>query len=503
MFLVRPALRSLVMAFVAVAAFCSTALNAAAALPRVGAREKVTCPFETGKALLPVECGRLTVPENYDDPGRTIDIAFMIVRAKSNRDPENPVIFLSGGPGSPSLVYAEMLVATPLIHELVVDRDWVFYDQRGTGRSLPALRCAREDDYLKRVRLCRDKLIKEGVDLSQYNSARSAQDIDVLRKALGAKQWNLWGISYGSRLAFAVARDFPASVRAIVHDGPSDPQAPEIVDDFRGTEAAINRLLAKCAGDAACASKYPDLRARFLAALPRLRQRPLNVGDKQINDNALVSYIRGYLFTGDPAILERRVQNLLAYMDAAARGDSALMSRIEQTMPEEAANETPVPPEGWYAMGQNLSVECNEERSFESVEDYRRAADRSDIVRALLGDKDGVNMFEDCALWPSGRADPSRKSRVDYDGPQLAFTGELDASLSGLSGDTIARLYPNARNVVFTNAVHGQADLADFPPTVVSDYRRCALKLGRQFFADPKRRLDASCATSRKLRMVE
>ena len=474
----------------------------AAASTAVGAQEKVVCPFDTSKALLPVECGRLKAPENYDDPSRQIEIAFMIVHAKSNSDPENPVIFLSGGPGAPSLVYAEMLVATPQIHEVVVDRDWVFYDQRGMGRSLPALRCEREKDYLKRVRICRDKLIKEAVDLSQYNSQRSAQDIEALRKALGVKQWNLWGISYGSRLAFAVARDFPTSVRSIVHDGPSDPQAPEIIDDFRGTEAAINKLLSKCAADAACARRYPDLRTRFLAALPRLRHQPLKVGDKQINDTELVNYIRGYLFTGSPTILEQRIQNLLAYMDAAARGDSQLMSQVEKTMPEEKENDTPVPPEGWYAMGQNLSVECNEERSFESPEQYREAAKRSDIVRALLGDQDGRNIFQDCALWPSGRADPIRKTRVPYDGPQLAFSGELDASLSGLSGDRIAMTYPNARNVVFKNAVHGQADFADFPPAVVSDYRRCALLLARQFFADPQGRLDTSCVESRKLRLT-
>src|SRR5262245_65896211 len=120
------------MALVAVAASCSIAWNVAAASPAVGAREKVVCPFDTSKALLAVECGRLKAPENYDDPDRQIEIAFMILRAKSNSDPDNPVIFFSGGPGAPSLVYAEMLVATPQIHDVVVDRDWVFYDQRGT-----------------------------------------------------------------------------------------------------------------------------------------------------------------------------------------------------------------------------------------------------------------------------------------------------------------------------------------------------------------------------------
>jgi pimeloyl-ACP methyl ester carboxylesterase len=491
-------------AFMALAALMFTPSEALADRLVVGPGETVACPFDASRALLRVECGRLRTPENYDELGREIEIAFMIVRAERNSDPENPVLYLSGGPGSPSLVFSEMLIANPHIHDVVVDRDWVFFDQRGQGRSLPALRCAQEPDYLRRVRLCRDRLMSEGVDLSQYNSARSAQDIEALRQALRVRQWNLWGTSYGSRLAFAVARDFPASVRSIVHDGPSDPGAPEIIDDFRGTDIAIERLLSRCAADAACAARYPDLRTRFLAALPRLRQQPLTVGDRQTDDNRLVGYIRAYLFNNAPAaIYEQRVQNLLAYMDAAARGDARLMRRIEQRMREDVENETPVPAEGWSAMGQNLSIECNEERSFENAEQYRQAAAQSDIVRALFGAREGVNFFQDCALWPAGRADPVRKSRVLYDGPQLALSGELDASLSGLSGYTIEMLYPNARNVVFRNAGHVQVDVTNFPPVTVDDYRRCALALARQFFADPQARLDASCAESRQLRLVQ
>jgi pimeloyl-ACP methyl ester carboxylesterase len=170
---------------------------------------KAPCPFDASKALLPVECGRMKVPENYDKPGRQIEIADMTVRARSNQDPGKPVLFLSGGPGAPSLVYVEMLLANPQILDVVVDRDWVFYDQRGSGRSLPALRCPRAEPYSQRVRSCRDKFVQEGVDLSQYTSERSARDIEALRKALGVKQWNLWGLSYGSRLAFAGARYFP------------------------------------------------------------------------------------------------------------------------------------------------------------------------------------------------------------------------------------------------------------------------------------------------------
>src|SRR5690348_15051880 len=62
--------------------------------------KRIKCPFDSSNALLPVTCGRLIVPENYNEPnGRMIEIAFMMVKAKKNRDPEHPVLFLNGGPG--------------------------------------------------------------------------------------------------------------------------------------------------------------------------------------------------------------------------------------------------------------------------------------------------------------------------------------------------------------------------------------------------------------------
>lgn len=240
---------------------------------------KVACPFDTSKALLPVTCGRLKVPENYDDPNsRAIEVAFMVISPERKVDAEHPVIFLSGGPGSPSLVHVETLVTVPAIREVVVDRDWVFFDQRGGGRSVPTLYCQSGSDYYKQVRECRDRLLKEGVDLSQYNSARISNDMEALRKALGVKQWNVWGASYGARLAMTFARYYPASTRTVLVDGPYLPEDQERVEDMRGAEVAINKIFNKCAGDSACAAKFPELRSRFLAALPKIRQQPMQSG---------------------------------------------------------------------------------------------------------------------------------------------------------------------------------------------------------------------------------
>jgi|GEM_PF-1367899 len=504
----RRAIRHLMLAILSVVAFEGMALKAATPTQVEGSWEKVACPFDSRKALLPVTCGRLKVPENYEDPkGRAIEIAVMIVSPPSKVDPENPVIFLNGGPGGTSLVFAERLVTTPGIRKTVVDRDWVFFDQRGAGRSIPALYCPPGD--LNGLKACRDQFIKQGVDLSQYNSARSASDMEALRKALGVKQWNLWGASYGSRLALTMARYYPSSVRSIVHDGPDLPEDQEIVEDLRGTEVALNKMFSKCAADAACASKFPQLRSRFLAAIPRLRQQPLSIGETRLDEGKVLSFIRNSLFGGSYLTLEYRVQNILAYMDAAARGDGELMLRIEKRMTEqdhssEPPPKTPFPVQGKHHVGLSLSIDCNEEKAFESMDEYQQAAAKSEIVRALFGEDQGLGNFQACALWPSGRAEPIENTHVNYDGPQLAFTGELDASLSGLAGYKIEMLYAKARNVVFRNAEHIQVTMEDSDTSNDWNYYRlCAAGLARQFFADPQRTLDARCAETRKLRLVQ
>lgn len=468
---------------------------------RLGGSWQVHCPFDSSKALLPVTCGRLKVPESPGDSGRVVEIAFMLVKAPRSIDQHGPIVFLNGGPGENSLYFAEQLVAHAHIRDVVVDRDWIFFDQRGTGRSTPALYCEPEDDWLKQVKSCRDQFIAQGVDLSQFNSARIASDMEGLRRALGVPQWNLWGISYGARLAVISARTYPASVRSIILDASGVPEGQELVDDARGTEAALNKIFAKCATDSACASAYPELRSRFIAALSRLRQQPLAAGERRYDDGALLSFIRAWLYPRGYSRFEQRIQSLLMFMDAAARGDTQLMVTTRQGMRTEEGLDTrkdpPVPMHGRYSIGQNLSVYCHESKPFASLEEYQRAAASSEILHALLQGfgEDGV-----CSLWPAGLAQAAARAGV-YDGPQLVFTGELDASSSGLAGYKIAMFNANAIHVVFRNGMHGQFPL-EFPTAEDTPYRMCALRLARTFVADSQERLDTSCADTRPLRLV-
>ena len=68
------------------------------------------------------------------------------------------------------------------------------------------------------ARSCRNRLVSQGRDLPGYSSAETTADIAELRKALGYEQWDLDGISYGTRLMLKVARDHPDRVRIMVLD---------------------------------------------------------------------------------------------------------------------------------------------------------------------------------------------------------------------------------------------------------------------------------------------
>ena len=53
-----------------------------------------------------------------------------------------------------------------------------------------------------------------GVSPSGYTTVQSADDLEDLRRALGARKIDLWGISYGTHLAMAAMRRHPRSFRS-------------------------------------------------------------------------------------------------------------------------------------------------------------------------------------------------------------------------------------------------------------------------------------------------
>ena len=86
-----------------------------------------------------LQCGTVSVPCDYDNPAAGLyKLALVIIRTPAKQPQPDPVIFLQGGPGTP-LASRAAQVAQRESAILAPDRDLILIDQRGAGRSEPAL----------------------------------------------------------------------------------------------------------------------------------------------------------------------------------------------------------------------------------------------------------------------------------------------------------------------------------------------------------------------------
>jgi pimeloyl-ACP methyl ester carboxylesterase len=181
---------------------------------------------------LAAERGTFTVPEDRKDPkSRRIEIGF--VRFKStNPRPGAPLVYLAGGPGGSGVGAARSKERQPLFLALRAAGDVIALDQRGVGLSNSIPECTAEKRldpsatlneasltayYRQTFDRCVAKWRQAGVAVGGYTTEQSADDIEALRRALGAKKLDLWAISYGTHLAMATMRRHPKSIgRAVL-----------------------------------------------------------------------------------------------------------------------------------------------------------------------------------------------------------------------------------------------------------------------------------------------
>ena len=180
------------------------------------------------KLPLAAQCGTLEVPENRDQPdGRKISLAIAVLPANTLHPRADPLFILAGGPGQAASFLGPFAAALTGVRK---DRDIVLVDQRGTGRSSPLVCAAFKPDRRPadaaldfdpgpKAAACARELAAQGIDAAQYTTAAWVADLDAVRAALGYARINLWGGSYGTRVAQEYLRRHPDRVRSVVLDG--------------------------------------------------------------------------------------------------------------------------------------------------------------------------------------------------------------------------------------------------------------------------------------------
>ena len=90
-------------------------------------------------------------------------------------------------------------------------------------------------------------------DLRLFTTIIAVQDLDAVRRALGAERIDLVGASYGTRVALEYQRQFPQAVRRSVLDGVAPPDMALPASFSLDNQAAFDALVAACAAEPACA----------------------------------------------------------------------------------------------------------------------------------------------------------------------------------------------------------------------------------------------------------
>ncbi|MFH7599529.1 alpha/beta fold hydrolase [Streptomyces racemochromogenes] len=449
-------------------------------------------------------CGTLTVPENRSRPdGRTIRLGVAIVPALAANPRPDPIVWLAGGPGDDAVGEAKMAVDGGLNR----DRDVVFMSQRGTYSADPALTCPTIDEFNARAtglvnaspaterlhvqatKACRDRLAALGVDLGSYNDVESSADLAALRTALGLKQWNLYGISYGTQLALVTMRLHPEGIRSVGIDGILPPSTAGEALTWSAAKQGFDGLFKACAQQPACNARYPHLSATFTRLVGELQAKPVTTTVTLPGSGRQVKVVL------DGVAL---VNWLTSATHVAAQVPRAL-DELDHGKPRRIAEQWAVGKYAPQAVGRVshglvYGVFCSEWAPYEARDAALRGGQEAfpSFPRSVQSlSPQLAYLHQDCDTWNVPAAPRSIRDATKSGIPTLAISGGFDSQTGAANGPYVARTLGRATVVT-----------VPYEPHVVFATSKCAQTIAVSFFDTPTAP-DTACLKSLKAPVFE
>ena len=404
----------------------AAALAAAMPFPaRAQTIELNECRINAGPAYpgIKARCGRFVRPEDPSRPdGPSLDLHVAVVPALSLEPASDAVVPIAGGPGQASTNF--YAATSSAFEKLRRNRDIVLLDQRGTGQSA-RMDCDVDDDIVQ-GRLT-DEQTREAAeeclealphDPRFFTTSIAVTDLEALRVALGYSAFNVYGISYGTRVAQHFARRYPESTRTVILDGVVPPQmalGPAIAPE---AQKALDAIFARCAEDAPCAERFPDLAERFAVLKTTLEQGAVSVTLPHPATGALEA-----LDFGDQELATS--VRLLSYhpstvalipflLDQAARGNYVPLAAQFLSISSSLSDS--------LSIGMHNAVACTEDAPFFAGEGVSNEELQATYIGPVL--LDALNTI--CSVWPAGVIDDDFKVPLSSDSPTLLLSGEAD-----------------------------------------------------------------------------
>lgn len=466
------------------------------------ALEPAACPNDYAETKLKWECAYLSVPEDHAKPeGKKIKIFVAKAKSRNSAPAADPVLFAGTSMGGK---IAEMIPTLfPLYPDFTKDRDFIVYDHRGVGKSIPDLECTEIDEahakdfgkdlsiseHVKHevdaVNACGKRLHKN-YNLDAYNTHQTALDMDAIRKAFGYNKINIFSYSYATYLTLTYMRMFPENIRSVIMDS-AIPVDIWLYSNLLDAQVnSLNSVFDNCKANADCNAKYPQLKNAYAAIINRLDKKPVKLAVKnphcepgascnpveiQVNDNLFSGYIVNELFTANPI---PRLPKLI--YDTYKEDYSGLIEAINE---QQAGGH--VIGTSW---GRYYSTACHDIVDSENKATIEKGAEMHSWVGlpyyqpAVLGGE----IKNICDKWVKTTASKEQDLPVHSDLPVLILQGEYDPYAPPEWGRHISETLPNSYFYVMKGLTH---------VTILGE--SCPISIAEQFIANPNKEPDTSC----------
>lgn len=455
--------------------------------PRFISTNKTTHDIKKGQGYT---FGYLEVLENRDKPdGNVIKLPIYIFKSRSKNPKPDPIIYTVGGPGYTSMRASKYMD----YYKYLDDRDFILFEQRGTQYAKPSLDCpewsqaiyqsnlpnfdtSKSDSIFQNAAsLCKERLLKNGIDLNCYTTNDIAADINDLIKVLGIEEYNLLTMSYSTKIGQVLLRDYPDNIRSIVMDSPLPLEVNYDEESVSNLLESLDKLLSDCETDNDCNNAYPNIKSRFLAYLKAKTNNPLKVEvENPQNGNLETFYLKGQdLITVFSSASTGTVGNIPYEINKILNNDLSSVKRQLQYLFE-------APGDG-IGIGMRLSVWCAEEYPFNSQEKINIETNKYPEIKGL---SPAVFDVDICEIWSVRKVPEIENFAIQSDIPVLLISGAYDELTPVKWAEAMIPNLKNSYHMIFKGWKHG-------PTTNWSN--PCAMQAANDFFNDPAEKPNPKC----------
>jgi len=352
------------------------------------------------------ECGTLTVPLDWDDLANpaNAEVALAVKRATGKR--MGYLSFNPGGPGESGLASAAGVWGA-LPRKVQQRFDFVAWDPRGIGATQPQLTSCLDagsrssyeppatgpvdwraftETYVASMGPALAACLELNEDVAPYlGTYYVVRDLEAMRAALGAPKWNFWGMSYGTRIGYRYAREYPNRVRALILDGSWSPNMT-VTTWMGGTTwsfATAQQVFASLFGK--------EMGARLQRVIDGLDERTITIDGEEYSRWAIlpqifttISYQSAY-----PDILEviTAADEALQGNVEAARGIAKPLRALQQRSDQSSALSL------YY-------INCRDMTGYPSIDTIARAAYTANVNQSVYAGLTAVQKGALCSGLP-------------------------------------------------------------------------------------------------------